>query len=181
MKKTNKPNPLKVFNDNKAMAYKKAGGEMAAYKKSLKKFQGEGDSEVNMMINKPGSTGGYKNSRSIFSPPAGMNAAALAQEMSKSASSSRNNVDIANQQALNARSAATQGSVIKPSVDRIRPAYEEPRREMGMINSMYPTPSKSSNTVKGVVAGEPAEYTYEQLKAMGIQKRGGAVKTKKRK
>ena len=35
MKKTNKPNPLKTFNDNKAMAYKKAGGEMSAFKKSL--------------------------------------------------------------------------------------------------------------------------------------------------
>lgn len=41
MKKTNKPNPLKFFNDNKEMAYKKAGGEMATYKKSLKKFQGD--------------------------------------------------------------------------------------------------------------------------------------------
>jgi hypothetical protein len=39
MKKTNKSNPLKTFNDNKAMAYKKAGGEMAAYKKSLIKAQ----------------------------------------------------------------------------------------------------------------------------------------------
>jgi hypothetical protein len=35
MKKSNKSNPLKFFNDNKAMAYKKAGGEMAAFKKSL--------------------------------------------------------------------------------------------------------------------------------------------------
>jgi len=35
MKNTNKPNPLKVFNDNKAMAYKKAGGEMAKFRKSL--------------------------------------------------------------------------------------------------------------------------------------------------
>ena len=35
MKKTNNSNPLKTFNDNKAMAYKEAGGEMAAYKKSL--------------------------------------------------------------------------------------------------------------------------------------------------
>jgi len=32
-------NPLKTFNDNKAMAYKKAGGAMAAYKKTLKKAQ----------------------------------------------------------------------------------------------------------------------------------------------
>lgn len=35
MKKTTKPNPLKFFNDNKAMAYKKAGGAMDAFKKSL--------------------------------------------------------------------------------------------------------------------------------------------------
>jgi hypothetical protein len=39
MKKTNNSNPLKTFNDNKAMAYKKAGGEMAAFKKSLPKAQ----------------------------------------------------------------------------------------------------------------------------------------------
>jgi len=39
MKKTNKSNPLKTFNDNKAMAYKKAGGEMSAFKKSLPKAQ----------------------------------------------------------------------------------------------------------------------------------------------
>jgi hypothetical protein len=37
MKKTTKPNPLKFFNDNKAMAYKKAGGAMDAFKKSLRK------------------------------------------------------------------------------------------------------------------------------------------------
>jgi hypothetical protein len=37
MKKTNKSNPLKTFNDNNAIAYKKAGGEMAAFKKSLMK------------------------------------------------------------------------------------------------------------------------------------------------
>lgn len=181
MKKTNKPNPLKFFNDNKAMAYKKAGGEMAKYKKSLKRFQGEGDSEVNMMVNKPGSTGGYKKPSNPLAPYAG-NMATLAEQMSKSASSSRNNVDIANQQALSARSAAIQGSVIKPSVDRQRViTLEPPIRESAMINNIYSRPSNSSNTVKGVVAGEQVEYTPEQLKAMGIQKRGGAVKTKKRK
>jgi hypothetical protein len=41
MKENNKVNPLKYFNDNKATAVKKAGGEMSAYKKSLKKFQGD--------------------------------------------------------------------------------------------------------------------------------------------
>ena len=42
MKKTNKPNPLKVFNDNKVAAYKKAGGAMKEFKKSLKKAQAGG-------------------------------------------------------------------------------------------------------------------------------------------
>ena len=37
MKKTSKPNPLKFFNDNKAMANKKAGGARDAFKKSLRK------------------------------------------------------------------------------------------------------------------------------------------------
>jgi|LakMenEpi03Aug12_release.lakeMendotaPanAssembly.Ray.scaffolds.fasta_scaffold1300270_1 hypothetical protein len=39
MKKTNNSNPLKFFNDNKAMAYKKAGGAMKDFKKSLPKAQ----------------------------------------------------------------------------------------------------------------------------------------------
>jgi hypothetical protein len=39
MKKTNKVNPLTHFNNTKAAAIKKAGGEMSAYKKSLKKAQ----------------------------------------------------------------------------------------------------------------------------------------------
>ena len=38
-KKVSKPNPLKVFNDNKAAAYKKAGGAMKDFKKSLPKAQ----------------------------------------------------------------------------------------------------------------------------------------------
>ncbi len=39
MKKVSKSNPLKTFNDNKDMAYKKAGGAMSDYKKYLKKAQ----------------------------------------------------------------------------------------------------------------------------------------------
>jgi len=38
-KKSVKPNPLKVFNDNNAKARMKAGGVMKSYKKSLKKSQ----------------------------------------------------------------------------------------------------------------------------------------------
>ena len=72
MKKTIKSNPLKFFNDNKAMAYKKTGSQMSTYKVKLKKAQDGIETENDMMINKPGSTGGYKKSRSIFAPPEGM-------------------------------------------------------------------------------------------------------------
>ncbi len=41
MKKKPVSNPLKTFNDNKAMAYKKAGGTMKNFKKSLPKAQGD--------------------------------------------------------------------------------------------------------------------------------------------
>lgn len=66
MKKTNKENPLKFFNDNKAMAYKKAGGEMAAFRKSLKRMDNGGgsgmgrmasdDAAFEAMLNQPTST-----------------------------------------------------------------------------------------------------------------------------
>lgn len=54
MKKTNNSNPLKTFNDNKAMAYKKAGGEIAAFKKSLKRMDNGG---TEFMDNPPDSFG----------------------------------------------------------------------------------------------------------------------------
>jgi hypothetical protein len=43
MKKNNKVNPLKYFNDNKAMAYKKAGGAMKDFQKSLKRYPEGGE------------------------------------------------------------------------------------------------------------------------------------------
>jgi hypothetical protein len=158
MKKTNKPNPLKVFNDNKAMAYKKAGGEMAAYKKSLKQFQGEGDSEVNMMINKPGSTGGYQKSRSIFAPPAGMNIPSIAQEMASQ--SPTRNVELANQaananQGLQGRAASLQ--------------------KMSDLNAIQGQAARGiADSVARVQNTQPPLSVYDK-------KRGGAVKTKKRK
>ena len=63
MKKTTQSNPLKFFNDNKSMAYKKAGGQMSTYKVKLKKAQDGIETENDMMINKPGSTGGSVKSK----------------------------------------------------------------------------------------------------------------------
>jgi hypothetical protein len=52
-------NPLKTFNDNNALAIKKMGGAQVAFKKSLRKAQ-FGEETNDELINKPGSTGGYK-------------------------------------------------------------------------------------------------------------------------
>ena len=67
MKKNNKVNPLTHFNNLKADAIKKASGEMDNYKKSLKKAQ-DGIETNDMMINKPGSTGGYKKPMKKYKP-----------------------------------------------------------------------------------------------------------------
>jgi hypothetical protein len=50
MKKALKPNnPLKTFNDSVAMAHMKAGGQMKAYNKYLKKLQDGGGSGMGRM------------------------------------------------------------------------------------------------------------------------------------
>lgn len=55
MKKTDNKNPLKFFNDNKEMAYKKAGGAMKNFKKSLPKAQygpiTENQSKIQELLN----------------------------------------------------------------------------------------------------------------------------------
>jgi hypothetical protein len=55
MSRDTKVNPLKVFNDNKEKAYKKAGGEMSKYKKSLPKKNngGPGDNPYKSYVGKP--------------------------------------------------------------------------------------------------------------------------------
>ena len=108
MKKTTQSNPLKFFNDNKSMAYKKAGSQMSTYKVKLKKAQDGIETENDMMINKPGSTGGYKKSRSIFAPPEGMNIPSISQYMSES---NLRNVDTLNQE-IRDKAALTPSSAI---------------------------------------------------------------------
>ena len=108
MKKTTQSNPLKFFNDNKSMAYKKAGGQMSTYKVKLKKAQDGIETENDMMINKPGSTGGYKKPRSIFAPPEGMNIPSISPYMSES---NLRNVNALNQE-IRDKAALTPSSAI---------------------------------------------------------------------
>ena len=67
-KKATKPNPLKVFNDNKAMAYKKAGGAMKDFKKSLKRAQ-EGTEMNDDLINKSGYGALKKDNAKLYQNP----------------------------------------------------------------------------------------------------------------
>jgi hypothetical protein len=67
MKKTNKIHPLTAFrnaNDNRKATV------MKSLKKAQAGIQTNGDPE-DMMINKPGSTGGYKKPSNPIIPPAG--------------------------------------------------------------------------------------------------------------
>jgi len=160
MKKTNKVHPITAFR-------KANEARQAVVKKSLKKAQDVIETN-DMMINKPGSTGGYKNTGKLLASLAG---------------SMRPNIDVLREKSKLVNNVNIADKI--PSSAGIRSVYEEPPINMleqrPIMNALYGTPSRSSSPVKGVVAGEPVEYTYEQLKAMGIHKRGGAVKTKKRK
>ena len=133
-----KVNPLKLFNDNKEKAYKKAGGEMSAYKKSLKKFQGDKTgSQVNSTAND-----------SIFNS---------------------SELDIFNNRINNTA----------PVMGKIQGV----RQDVGFgvdpgINSK--SIIEKPKTTKGMVAGQEMEFTPEQMKKMGIQKRGGSVKRKRK-
>ena len=150
MKKTTQSNPLKFFNDNKSMAYKKAGGQMSTYKVKLKKAQDGIETENDMMINKPGSTGGYKKSRSIFAPPEGMNIPSISPYMSESYPEWR-----------------TQDMNMSRNINRFR----NMNKAIQDIQS-----SGSPKTTKAIVAGKEMEFTPEQMKSIfSIQKKGGSV------
>lgn len=136
MKKTTTSNPLKFFNDNKLMAYKKAGGQMSTYKIKLKKAQDGIEMENDMMINKPGSTGGYKKSRSIFAPPEGMNIPSISPYMIES---NLRNANALNQEIL-AKAALTPSSAVnakqkyldqKAILDQDRQRYSTPKNSDG--------------------------------------------------
>tara|TARA_R110000868_G_C10613520_1_gene741607 strand:+ start:216 stop:674 length:459 start_codon:yes stop_codon:yes gene_type:complete len=152
MKKTNKSNPLKTFNDNKAMAYKKAGGEMAAYKKSLIKAndgrivgpQTEQQARMSNLMN--------------YQPPV-----PRANIPGPYGSESRGTQ--LEQYGINPRSAIKEAVINAETYRATSPS--------NMRSSM-------PNTIRGVVGGENKQFTPEQLKTMGIYKKGGPVKRKKK-
>jgi len=135
MKKTNKPNPLKFFNDNKAMAYKKAGGEMKAYNKNLKKLKEGGpgsgmgsmyaaDQAFEAMMSEPTQTTSSEKARAL----AALAAQTQAANMQAEGSSNVNNAN--SMRAIQARSS----SIPRPTVTRSSVYNEMKKRNPGLTN-----------------------------------------------
>ena len=152
MKKTNNSNPLKTFNDNKAMAYKKAGGEMAAYKKSL--IKGSNGRIVGPKTEVQDAMSNLVN----YQPPV-----------------PRANIP-------GPYGSGSKGTQLEQYGINPRSAIKEALINAETYRATSPSNMRSSmpNTIKGVVGGENMQFTPEQLKTMGIYKNGGRVKRKKK-
>lgn len=133
-KKVTQSNPLKVFNDNKAMAYKEAGGAMKDFNKKLYKAQKAGQTPFQEYMKNPGATASDTTMRTLYP---GSSWDAPKSPVSKNPK---------NQKALE-----------------------------GAFEKTYGQNWKSES-------GQPASgETFEQYKRrMGPQKKGGAIKRKKK-
>ena len=154
MKKTTKPNPLKTFNDNKAMAYKKAGGAMKAFKKSLTKAQN------GIVVDSA-----YKAPQ-IKEPSSGTN------------------VDIANKERISKMPAPTGKRPNYVKIKEGTYAKGNPGDYMNSAKSRPMTPQVNyrDEIRKKYGTGPDGNLTPEdimKLKARGIMKKGGPVKRKK--
>ena len=152
-----KVNPLKVFNDNKEKAYKKAGGEMSKYKKSLKRFQGNvtGSQVASAASNAANSINPVNNTNNV-------------------------NLDDTNKPKLNFSDQEL--SFFNNRINNTAPIMAKPRGVRQDVGSVVePTVIKEPKTTKGIVAGQEMEFTPEQMESIfGIQKRGGSVKRKRK-
>jgi general stress protein YciG len=151
MKKTSKPNPLKTFNNNNAMAYKKAGGAMKAFKKSLTKAQ-------NGISVNSGMESMAKPGKSMYS-------------------SYNTNTDILNAEL--AKKAI--GSLKRPymSSDSRGTQLESYGISPGIPKAMAPNYMEEVVKKYGTSRGGMTPEDIEKLKAAGLYKKGGSVKRKK--
>ena len=159
MKKTSKPNPLKTFNNNNAMAYKKAGGAMKAFKKSLTKAQNGISVNSGMeSIAKPG-----KSMYSSYNTNVDTLEAELAQK------------------AIDAQLAQKAiGSLKKPYMAGSKGTHLESYGiSPGIPKPMAPNYMEEIVKKYGASRGGMTPEDIEKLKAAGLYKKGGSVKRKK--
>ena len=152
MKENNKVNPLKYFNDNKAMAYKKAGGAMKDFKKSLKRFQGD--------------VTGSQVSSDVRN--------ALMDSANKSNMANEQNNSLANSRKLMEDSYNTQG-VLREASERNRQLLENaPRNNSAAQARMNATISSPAKAVAQPVSNVDSS-SYERYKQQ-FNRKGGSVK-----
>jgi hypothetical protein len=162
MKKTSKPNPLKTFNNNNAMAYKKAGGAMKAFKKSLTKAQ------IGISVNS-GMESMAKPGKSMYS-------------------SYNTNVDTLNaelaQKAIDAELAQKAiGSLKKPYMPSGSKGTHLESYGVSPGSRKPMAPNYMEEVVKkyGTSRGGMTPEDIEKLKAAGLYKKGGSVIKRKNK
>jgi hypothetical protein len=154
MKKTSKPNPLKTFNNNNAMAYKKAGGEMKAFKKSLTKAQ-------NGISVNSGMESMAKPGKSMYSSY-NTNTDTLNAELAQKAIGSLKNKG--QYKPLDSIGTKLENYGINPGIRKLDPS----------VNYMEEVVKKY-----GASRGGMTPEDIEKLKAAGLYKKGGSVKIKK--
>jgi hypothetical protein len=154
MKKTSKPNPLKTFNNNNAMAYKKAGGAMKAFKKSLTKAQ-------NGISVNSGMESMAKPGKSMYSSY-NTNTDTLNAELAQKAIGSLKNKG--QYKPLDSIGTKLENYGINPGIRKLDPS----------VNYMEEVVKKY-----GASRGGMTPEDIEKLKAAGLYKKGGSVKIKK--
>ena len=154
MKKTSKPNPLKTFNNNNAMAYKKAGGEMKVFKKSLTKAQ------IGISVNS-GMESMAKPGKSMYSSY-NTNTDTLNAELAQKAIGSLKNKG--QYKPLDSIGTKLENYGINPGIRKLDPS----------VNYMEEVVKKY-----GASRGGMTPEDIEKLKAAGLYKKGGSVKIKK--
>jgi hypothetical protein len=152
MKKTNKSNPLKTFNDNKVLAYKKAGGAMKEFRKSLLKAQ-DGISMPRPLTQEQAAQEAFSSSQNnpMYSSPVPF----ASEDISTPLIPSRRSI----------ASMAARTSFDKAMSDSVKKQGFNPEQ----VKEKYGT-GKSSSMSEG---------DFNKLKYSGPYKKGGSVKRKK--
>jgi hypothetical protein len=197
MKKNNKVNPLKYFNDNKAMAYKKAGGAMKDFKKSLKRFQGDvtgsqvasdpasmasSDVRTNISSMNPMGTNVNEDNRKRMFDKGSLNPNNILREASERDRQLLENTPRNNQAAqarMNATISSTPRAAAQP-VSKVDPSsYEQYKQQFNKKGGSVKKMSKGGS-LKPVPSDKVglSKLPTPVRNKMGYQKKGGSVKRK---
>jgi hypothetical protein len=149
-KKVSKPNPLKAFNDNKAAAYKKAGGAMKSFKKSLPKAQTGKQTPFQQYMKIPGAVASDTVVKSKYYPTQ----------------------DVLKQEILNAKNEGNKRYIDKAAF----PPAKNPKNQKALDIARDKTYGEMRYGIQDPNIDESVE---QYMRRMGPLKKGGSIKRKK--